>query len=377
MKILVISHTYIASINREKWKIFSKTYSDIQLKVLIPKKWKATLFDIDAGDVSLDTAQNLEFIALDIKSSGNEVLYRYKFRELAKILKNFQPNIIHVEQGDNAFSYFQTILLAKIFCRKAKFTFFTWINWKQKRSLKYKIFWSWIEKFNLFFSDAAIVGNDAARAILQDKNFKKPIKILCQLGVNENFFKPTLNIKEKKLIGYVGRLVPEKGVFLLVDAFEKLAKIFLNWNLVFVGNGLAEKELQNYVINKKLESRVEFREAVLHEKIGYVLNELEILVLPSYDTSEWMEQFGHILIEAMACKVPVIGSCAGQIPQVIADAGLIFEQKNIFELEQTLKKLIQDDFLRKSLGEQGFIRYKENFSYQIVAENTHSFWCSL
>ena len=119
-------------------------------------------------------------------------MYGYYPNGLIKKFRNFKPDVIHVEQGDNAFSYFQSIILAKIFCRKARFTFFTWINWKVKRSLKYKVYWSWIEKFNLFISNEVGVGNRAAKEILRVNKFLKPGKVFAWLGVNLNFFKPVL-----------------------------------------------------------------------------------------------------------------------------------------------------------------------------------------
>lgn len=378
MKILVIGHTYIAPINREKWKVFSNKFPCDEILVLIPKKWKATLFDIDSGDLEKYSTKNCKFIALDIFKSGNEVLYRYKFNDLAKVIKNFKPDLIHVEQGDNAFSYFQAILLAKIFCRKAKFSFFSWVNWKPKRSLKYKLFWSFIEKFNLLFSSGAIVGNEDAKKVLLNKKFKKPIKVLLQLGVNQNIFLPAKKIsRAKNNIGFLGRLMPEKGIFLLLNAFADLVKKFDCWNLIFVGNGKSEKELKDYIVSKDLQDRVFIRSAVSHEKIPDALNEFDILVLPSYDTASWREQFGHVLIEAMSLKVPVVGSTGGYIPGVIGDAGLVFEQKNKEGLKSCLDILMQDEKLRLEFGKKGFVRYKQNFSYEIIAEKTKLFWNKL
>ena len=54
------------------------------------------------------------------------------------------------------------------------------------------------------------------------------------------------------------------------------------------------------------------------------LRALDALVLPSESTPLWKEQFGHVLIEAMACGVPVVGSDSGAIPEVIGEAGLLF-----------------------------------------------------
>ena len=373
MKVLVISHTYIASINREKWKVFAKQYSNVQLKVLIPKTWNGTLFNLKAGEFSKYNLENCEFIAIDTFKSGNEVLYGYKFRELIKLLRSFKPDIIHVEQGDNAFSYFQVILLSRLFCRNAKFVFFTWVNWKAKFSLKYKLFWGLVEKFNLYFSSGAIVGNDDAGNVLRDKKFRKPIEALLQLGVNRKFFYPAKKVK-KKLIGYVGRLIDEKGIFNLVDAFSLLSKDFSEWKLLFVGEGEAKKRLINYVYENKLMDRIEIRDSVSHERVAAIINDFEIFVLPSYDTVDWKEQFGHVLIEAMACKVALIGSDAGQIPHVIGNAGLVFEQKNVKCLASCLKQLMDNEELRKQLGEKGYKRFEDNYSYEIIAKKTYSFW---
>jgi glycosyltransferase involved in cell wall biosynthesis len=374
MKIFVVSHTYIAPINRAKWKIFAKKFPDVQIKVIIPKTWSATLFQLYAGDLAKGNTRNCEFIALDTKRTGNEVLYRYKYFDIVRILRKFKPNIIHVEQGDSAFSYFQSIFLSKIFCRSAKCTFFTWVNWKAKRTWKYRLFWRFVEKFNLRFSHGAFVGNSDAKCVLQDKNFKKPIEVLLQLGVNQNFFYPSKQEKQKKYIGYVGRMLERKGLFYLVDAFKMLADEFLEWDLLLVGAGPDKEKLISYVAKKGLQDRVEFRNSVIHEKIADVFRELEIFVLPSFDTPTWREQFGHVLIEAMASKVAIVGSSGGDIPNVIGEAGIIFEQKKVLELQKSLKLLMDDQNLRDSFAQKGYERFQKSFSYDVIVTKTSAFW---
>lgn len=376
MKILVVSHTYIAPINREKWKVLSQNFSDVELKILIPKEWPATLFKIKTGNLSKDNSNNCEFISIDTFKSGNEVLYGYNFIDLIKLLKKFQPDLIQVEQGDNAFSYFQLIILSKLFCRKTKFIFFTWVNWKNKWSLKYKLFWRFVEKFNLKNSSGAIVGNHDAQTILRDKNFLKPIEILLQLGVDQRYFFPAKKIKNKRIfkIGFMGRLIKEKGLLDLLEAFFFLKNSFPDWKLVFVGTGKDKGSLINFIDENKLDSEVEILDPVKHEEVGKVLKGFDIFVLPSYNIPEWKEQFGHVLIEAMACKIPVLGSTGGEIPNVIADAGLIFKQKNIQDLTCKLNLLMKNKNLREELALKGYNRFKNNFSYEIIANRTYNFW---
>ncbi len=388
MKILVVSHTYIAPINRDKWKALASLYPDDEIKVLFPSLWPTHLFTHKAENVEQDNLPNCQFIAMNTFKAGNEVLYGYHFAPLYKLLKIFAPEIIHVEQGDNAFSYFQIILLSKLIrlstvmqavpsCTspQTKFVFFTWVNWNARFSLKYRLFWRWIEKINLATSAGAIVGNNDAKTILQNKNFHKPILVLPQLGVNQRVFTPQpMHANDIKYIGYIGRLVEEKGVLLLLEAFKQIEHQFPDWHLIIVGRGPNQEMLEQFVTQNNLNSKIHFKPPVSHYEVAKLINTLDILVLPSYDTPDWKEQFGHIIIEAMACAVPVIGSSAGEIPHVIKNAGIVFEQKNRESLLASLQTLMQDKALRKTLGKKGLEHVAKHYSHQAIATATHIFW---
>jgi len=102
MKVLVVSHTYIAPVNRDKWKALALNYSDVTLKVVFPTRWPGNLMQHESGDLGPENLPKCEFIALDGFNFGNEMTYGYYPVNLFKLLKNFRPDIIHVEQGDNA-----------------------------------------------------------------------------------------------------------------------------------------------------------------------------------------------------------------------------------------------------------------------------------
>ncbi|MBY0353750.1 glycosyltransferase family 4 protein [Candidatus Babeliales bacterium] len=378
MKILVISHTYITQINRDKWKIFAQDYPNMSLTVVFPRSWPGSLYHHHAENLEKEQLKNCKFVALKAFGTGNEVRYGYYPSGLVTIMRTFKPDIIHVEQGDNALSLFQSIIFAKLFCRKAKLSFFTWVNWHHKFSLKYRMFWGWIEKFNRFFTHGAIAGNQDAKQLLAEKGFTKTTTVCPQLGINLKTFKPAhVEHHRHRYIGYIGRIVEEKGVMLLAQAFHSLHTLFPDWRLIFIGTGPFEKQLIDYVITHKLIDVVEFRDPITHDKVPNALSFIDILVLPSYDTNRWKEQFGHVLIEAMACKVPVLASSAGEIPNVVAQAGLIFEQRNEQSLTTYLHTLMSDAHLRNQLGEKGYQRVKNHYSHQAIAKATHDFWQSL
>lgn len=377
MNVIIISHTYIIKTNRKKWLTLARLYPEINLKVIFPQKWRGTLSSYNDNLDLNENLPNCTFHPLKVFFGDNEVKYFYKPNDLIKIFKSFKPALVHVEQGDNSLSYLESIILSKLFNKKARFCFFTWVNWHHNFSLKYKIFWKLIEKINLKSSSGAFVGNVGAKQILESKKFKSQMCVLPQLGVDTNQFFPNESQPKDKIIGFAGRLVPEKGILTLVNAFSRIADSAPEWKLFILGNGPYEEHLKDYVRIKSLVNKVIFHPSVPHEEIANKIQKFSIFVLPSFDTDEWKEQFGHVIIEAMACGVPVIGSDAGEIPNVIEDAGLIFNQKKSLDLARCMKLLIEDSSKRDYYGKAGLNKVKEKYSNEVIAAKTYSFWQKL
>jgi glycosyltransferase involved in cell wall biosynthesis len=97
---------------------------------------------------------------------------------------------------------------------------------------------------------------------------------------------------------------------------------------------------------------------------------LDLFVLPSRTTASWKEQFGRVLVEAMACGVPVIGSTSGEIPHVMGDSGLLFAEDDLAALVGHLQRLMANHTERMALGKAGRQRALTHFSMVSVAERT-------
>jgi glycosyltransferase involved in cell wall biosynthesis len=94
------------------------------------------------------------------------------------------------------------------------------------------------------------------------------------------------------------------------------------------------------------------------------------LVLPSRTRPNWVEQFGRVLIEAMASGVPVVGSDSGEIPNVIGDAGLVFPEGDIGRLRAHLQSLIDDPGLWAALARRGRERVQARYTQARIAAET-------
>ncbi len=119
-----------------------------------------------------------------------------------------------------------------------------------------------------------------------------------------------------------------------------------------------------------IRERVRFVPAVPAAEVPAYLRAMDALVLPSRTTPVWKEQFGHVLIEAMACEVPAIGSDSGAIPEVIGPAGLLFPEGDASALARALDELRSQPALRKRLGEEGRRRVLERYTHEQIARQT-------
>ncbi len=368
MRILYIGHTYTVQANLGKIAVIAK-YPGVELLLVTPDGWKGPLYKNASTQFETPPGTTARHVILPTYLVGRESAYFFSSR-LFSLVADFQPDIVHVEEGTYALSYAQTILALKKYAPNSHASFFTWWNLPQTLTG----FRRQIEEFNLGHSAAAIVGNNDAKEILRCKYFSRAITVLPQLGVDaieherkqDAGFRTKLGL-DRLTIGYVGRIEEEKGVLDLVEAVGKMSnKSAAEILMVGAGSALTAAE----ILARKNDVKLVVRPAVRNEEVPEYLAQLDMLVLPSRTTPDWKEQFGHILIEAMAAGVPVVGSASGQIPYVIADAGRIVPEGDPEALSRALDGLVRDPKLRASLAEKGKARVKSEFTNEIIG-NQH------
>jgi glycosyltransferase involved in cell wall biosynthesis len=102
-----------------------------------------------------------------------------------------------------------------------------------------------------------------------------------------------------------------------------------------------------------------------------------VLVVPSRTTTGWKEQFGRVIIEAMSCGVPVIGSSSGEIPRVIDDAGLIVAEGAPAELAAALRRLATTPALASDLAQRGRARVLAQYTQRAIAQATAEVYAAM
>jgi glycosyltransferase involved in cell wall biosynthesis len=165
-------------------------------------------------------------------------------------------------------------------------------------------------------------------------------------------------------LGFVGKISPEKGWHVLIDALSQLPG---NAKAVFAGDGPDVMKLNQEVKLQGLEGRVLFAGPMAPPDIRALYRQVDAVVVPSLTTPRWMEQFGRVIAEAMAAERAVVGSTSGAIPEVIGDAGLLVDEGDAGALANALRSLQQDDDLRNRLGQAARLRYEQEFSIDAYA----------
>jgi glycosyltransferase involved in cell wall biosynthesis len=166
-------------------------------------------------------------------------------------------------------------------------------------------------------------------------------------------------------VGYAGRLIESKGLLDLLAAARALGDPV---ELVFIGDGELKSELAGQQVAG---SRARVRTGVSHDAMPAAYGELDVLVLPSHTTATWKEQFGRVIVEALWCGVPVVGSDSGEIPWLIGltGGGLVFPEGDRDALADRLGRLREQPELRAELAARGRDAVERMFSVPAATDS--------
>jgi glycosyltransferase involved in cell wall biosynthesis len=357
VKVLLASKALVVGAYQRKLEEIAR-FPDVELFALVPPSWRERGHETHLERLHLEGCR---LIVSPIAANGN--FHLFFFPELPSILDRYRPDVMHFDEEAYNFATFLAILQARR--RSIPAVFFTWQNLVRS----YPPPFSWMERYVFKAATGAIAGTASARDTLRAKGYRGPIATIPQFGVDPDHF--TRRAAERRpgpfRIGFGGRLVAEKGVALLVEACARLA---LDFRLIILGAGPEELSIRAQARRLGVEDRVDLVGAVPSARMPAHLQDLDVVVLPSLSRPNWIEQFGRILVEAMACEVPVIGSTCGEIPRVIGDAGIIVPEGDANALASALEQMANDADGRAELGRRGRQRVLREFTHARVAEGS-------
>ena len=178
------------------------------------------------------------------------------------------------------------------------------------------------------------------------------------------------DIKNKKIILYLSRIVNYKGLDVLIKAFAKLEKEVKDSFLLIAGKGSFEQEAKDLAQELKVKN-IKFLGVVDKEHIGFYYSICDVFVLPSTFRDHDAECWGLVLNEAMAFGKPVISTDAvGGAYDLINDGinGFRVKHENVEELHSALKKIVTNDKLRKKMGKESKKLIETRFNYDNMSK---------
>jgi glycosyltransferase involved in cell wall biosynthesis len=333
---------------------------DMELDVLVPPYWR------DSRGVTRLERRYMQGYNLHVAPMAlNGHFHLHWYPGLGARLRALRPDIVHIDEEPYNLATWQAMRLARALGASA--CFFTWQNLPRA----YPPPFHWFERYNYRHAAHALAGSAAAAEVLRAKGYAGPLSVVPQFGVDPEEYRPGKAPRSPGVfvVGYAGGLVAEKGVDILLKA---LAGLEGRWEARLVGEGAEGPRLARLTQRLGLAERVRFQGRVPSGAMPDFYRGLDVLVLPSRSRPNWVEQFGRVLIEAMACGVAVIGSTCGEIPQVIGDAGLIFPEGDVEALRAQLARLQADPLLRAELAVRGRARVLARYTQAQVAANTYA-----
>jgi glycosyltransferase involved in cell wall biosynthesis len=366
MRILMLSKALVVGAYQKKAEELA-ALPGVELTVAVPPLWREPGVGVQALERRFTCGYHLE--ALPIRLNGRHHIHF--FPTIGRLVARLRPDIFHIDEESFNFATFHAMRAGLRY--GARCCFYSWATIDRWYPPPFGLF----ERYAFRHAAHAFAGAADAATILRKHGYRGPISVLPQFGVDTDLFSPgdgipTPHPPSSFVIGYLGRLVPQKGV---LDLVEALALLPPHIRLRLVGDGMLRSHIQARAAELGVGERVEL--VTWTSDVPAELRRLDALVLPSHTTPTWKEQFGRVLVEAMSCGVPVIGSSSGEIPQVVGDDGLIYPEGEIVELAAALRRLSDDAALRAELGRRGRARVQERYTQAALARRYYEVYQSI
>lgn len=360
MRAIVVSPTYIDPATRGKLRALVGLGCSVTAAV--PARWaphpRGPVLSAAWGD---DAGVRIVPVPVSVER-GEDV--RWSRRDLHRLFSEFRPDLVQIEAEP-------ATAAAAAASREAErlgipVTIFAAESIARRRGMGER----WRRDRTLRRARGLVAGSRIAARLLEEGRDGVPLSVIPQLGLT-----PPLEIQRPAnadlSIGFVGRLVPEKGLDVLLRACVKLLG---RWRLTVVGSGPEQESLEALAEKLGIASRITWLGPLPAGEVRRLWPGMDCLVVPSRTTPGWVETYHATLIEAMGHGVTVIGSDSGAIPELIDTAGLIVPEGDPAALALALQHLADSPRERGRLGREARLRVMEEYVNDAVARRTLEFW---
>jgi len=366
----------------------------VELIVVVPPSWREPEVGEQVLEPRFTDGYRLE--VLPIRFNGRHHIHY--FPTIGRLVARLRPDVFHIDE--ESFNFATYLAMRAGLRYGARCCFYNWATIDHYYPPPFSLF----ERYAFRHAAHAIAGAEEAAAIIRKHGYRGPLSVLPQFGVDPALFAPRDGRRKTEdegsriedgrssrhelrssildprssdspssfVVGYLGRLVAQKG---LLDLVETLPLLPPHVRIRLIGDGALRPHIEARAAELCVRERVDL--IPWTNDVPGELRRLDALALPSRTTPTWKEQFGRVLIEAMSCGVPVVGSSSGEIPQVIGEGGLVYPEGDIAALAAALRRLADDPALHNELGRRGRARVLEHYTQAALARRYYDIYRSM
>ena len=352
LRVLRISHSAVVTAWRQRERLLRA--GGVDLTVVAAARW-------EEGGAPVDFTPEGDEFAVPVRTLGKHPnLFLFDPRPLWRLLGSGSWDLIDLHEEPFGLAVAEVLVLRALRAPRTPFL----VTSAQNLDKRYPPPFRWFERWSLRSAAGAYTCNAEAGRILRRKGLAGELELL-PLGVDTDRFRPADRPPPgpRLRVGFVGRLIPLKGVDVLLRALVLDDRLDLD----VYGGGPDEAALRTLATGLGLDGRVVFRGHVDEAFLGEVVPTFDVLAVPSLTTQTWVEQFGRVVVEGQASGVPVVASDSGALPDVVDGSGLLVPPADPAALAGALVRSLDEPGLWQRLRDAG-LRNVVRYSWPSVAD---------
>lgn len=359
MNLFVVSHPCVTPVNQGLFESLERR-TGWRITLAVPRVWRT--------EYGLHRAQRWpgfsgQILPLPAWPIGNIPLHIYLAR-LSEILNEASPDLIYVHHEPYALATAQ-LFWANSRGPRVPIGFYA----AQNISKRYPPPVGWTERRVLASAAFALPVTNDALDVLRSHGYAGSA-LVFPLGIDSRILYPTEHRAATNdfTIGFVGRLSREKGLHILLQAMARMSAH--RPRLVVAGAGPESESLKAQAESLALGERVEWLGYVPHDRVVDIYRRLDLLAIPSLTVLGRREQFGRVVVEALACGVPVVTSDTGELPALVAatGGGWVTPEGDEMALASLLDMLQGDRTAIRERAARGRAKTLESYENNVLAD---------
>lgn len=369
LSVVVVSHACVVDVNQEPFRALADR--GVRVHVVAPRSLKTDI----RGTIDFRALDGVDATALPVRVGGfrpgirQAGVHMILYSGLRDVIRRREPSLIYVEAEPWSFTAMQVARIAREL--GVPFVFHQSQNVAKRLPPPFESIRRRVQQQ----AAGATVRLEGAARVLRESGFAKPMLSIPNVIDPARFDAavPAYPDLPRPVFGFVGRLVPEKGVLAFIEAAVSAHA----GSVLIAGDGPLRSAAESAAREARLTAR--FAGSVPHDAVGGVFASMDVLAIPSRSTRGWKEQFGRVVIEANAAGVPVVATDCGALGDTVraTGGGIVVGENDSAALSNALERLGREPAEAARLGASGRSAVRDRFTPEAVAKDLQDFFARL